>query len=228
MSTVIEAVNNLTHNELIQKLISRPEDVALWQEFYSRYHDHICACIVRECRQKDRYDWLSDIDDMAQDVYVNLMKKELHVLKSFKGAYENSIFKYLGMVAFSVVQGRISTENAQKRGKSRKPLSIHASAVQNNHNMNVTLENIIEAKDWDSSLRMDETIGEIRLCLNKILGKRRNRDMYRVIVNLWLFEDISAEKIHEKIAEKLALQRVRNVITETKKDLQKCLASRLL
>ena len=71
-----------------------------------------------------------------------------------------------------------------------------------------------------------EVVEEIEFCLKKILDKRREKDLYNIILRLWLYQDMSPEKIHENIQSARSVQRIRNIITESKKELQKCLKGR--
>jgi len=89
----------LTNKELVRLLANDPCNEAAWREFLNRFHRHICRTLNRECGRIGYSQGDMLIQDLAQEVYQKLVKNNCNALKEHKGSHENSIFKYLEIIA---------------------------------------------------------------------------------------------------------------------------------
>lgn len=101
-------LNHIPNNELIQGCLSRSENYErFWLEFQLRFDDSIEYFIKKALL---RYycgiypsQLVDKVSEHKQEVYLKLLNHNAKALRSFIGAYENSIFKYLEMICKSAV-----------------------------------------------------------------------------------------------------------------------------
>lgn len=213
----------LTHNELIKLLAREPANEQAWKEFVTRFHEYICAVIYRECKLRSYADDGSGVEDLAQEVYMILVKNDCDALRKFEGRWENSIYKYLATTSIRTVLYHIYKADAQKRPPSKGKASISKKILGKNGDLNLTMEEALSAPESDATALEEE----IEDCLNKMSMQRRNGSVYKEIFKYYLYEDLTPEMIQEHLGQAYSLKRVRNIITEVKKDLQKCLKHKM-
>ena len=92
-----------------------------------------------------------------------------------------------------------------------------------NGDLNLTMEEVLSAPESDATALKEE----IEDCLDKMSTQRRNGSVYKEIFRYYLYEELTPEMIQEHLGHAYSLKRVRNIITEVKKDLQKCLKHKM-
>jgi RNA polymerase sigma factor (sigma-70 family) len=217
----------LTHNELLKLLAREPANGQAWKEFVTRFHEYICAVIYRECKLRSYADDGSGVEDLAQEVYMILVRNDCDALKKFEGRWENSIYKYLATTSIRTVLYHIYKAGAQKRPPSKGKASISKSITGKNGDLNLTLEEVLSAPESSAIANHSELKEEIEDCLNRMSTQRRNGSVYKEIFKYHLYEELTPEMIHEHLGQTYSLTRIRNIITEVKKDLQKCLKHKM-
>lgn len=213
----------LTHNELIKLLAREPANEKAWKEFVTRFNEYICATIYRECKRRNHAGNGSEVEDMAQEVYMILVKNDCDALRKFEGRWENSIYKYLAITCIRTVLYHIYKSGAQKRPPSKGKSSISKTIMGKNGDLNLTMEEVLSAPESDATALKEE----IEDCLDKMSTQRRNGSVYKEIFRYYLYEELTPEMIQEHLGHAYSLKRVRNIITEVKKDLQKCLKHKM-
>ena len=112
-------VKEISHSELVELCSQGTENRNVWIEFCSRFDQHIWSVVYRECEGKIIFEKFSQssqvVQDLVQEVYLKLLDKDCKALRTFHGAYKNSIYLYLGTIAKNVVRNYLIKKSAKKR-----------------------------------------------------------------------------------------------------------------
>ncbi|MBI3653867.1 MAG: sigma-70 family RNA polymerase sigma factor [Acidobacteria bacterium] len=98
-----------------------PTDELAWTEFVNRFKGTVkkgvMQAALRLARYNAEFDGLSDtlIEDLSQAVYMRLIHKNRQALRQFNGEYENSIYRYIIIIAINVVRDYFREVRAYKR-----------------------------------------------------------------------------------------------------------------
>lgn len=118
------SLRELTIAELLARCSERPADQSAWQEFVRRFNPVIRTSVAAAFRIKanhdpDRKTQFSDdlIEDLVQTVYMKLVENGGQVLERCKNLHDNSIYKYLKVIAVNVVRDHFRDALALKRRK---------------------------------------------------------------------------------------------------------------
>jgi len=68
-----------------------------------RFHPYICSVVARELRQ---HDWRVEAEAkerMIQQIYGRLLANSAQALAAYRGREENSVYRYLEIIAIRVV-----------------------------------------------------------------------------------------------------------------------------
>jgi len=230
-SQIIVQLKKLKNTELVELCAQTPDNRNAWLEFYHRFDEWIWLVIARECKAKaiSRVDfqYQKTIPDLVQDVYVKLVSNECKALKNFVGASENSIYKYLNIIAKNVVKNHLTKIRAQKRPFIKK--SIDEVVIVGENDERISIKEGIRSTDFDveEEVAVEILQDEIEAILDRILkgkDKQRNKLMFK----LHLFEGFSAEEIASQFPFGLTSKRVSNLIADIRRSLrQELLEQRL-
>jgi RNA polymerase sigma-70 factor (ECF subfamily) len=97
---------------------SKKDDREAWEEFIRRFHPVIASAVLRTARQWDE-PARALIDDLIQEAYLKLCENDYRLLRGFQPVHENSIYKFLKVVASNVVRDYFKAKNAIKRGEGQ-------------------------------------------------------------------------------------------------------------
>jgi hypothetical protein len=95
-----------------------------------------------------------------------------------------------------------------------------------NENHAITLEEVLSVPE--SHAVHNELREEIEDCLDEMAIHRRQGRVYKEIFKYHLYEELTPQMIREHLAQTYSLQRIMNIITEVKKDIQKCLQHKMI
>lgn len=107
----------LSSADLLRSCGRRLDDAALWREFEGRFQRRIFLYLLRACRLSSGDDrGIADLlPDLAQDVYVRLVRNEGRALRSFRGDTDFAAFAFLASIATRVVCDHFRHDAAMKR-----------------------------------------------------------------------------------------------------------------
>ncbi len=110
-------LNDVASPDLLRECGNRLTDPELWEEFQKRFQRRIFLYLLRACRiSRGQQDALREVIlDLAQEVYVRLVKNDGRMLQSFRGQTEFSVKAFLARVAASVVSDHFRYQMAEKR-----------------------------------------------------------------------------------------------------------------
>ena len=215
----------MTHNELVEHLAHSSQDQTAWGEFYDRFHKHICATIARELRRKPHAQRQDSVEDLVQEVYAKLLAQDCQALKKFTGRYENSIFKYLEIIAIRVVLSDCSRLRSQKRSPRGGIVSLDAPQWSVAQNRFVDLKEICPWESWEQEFSRHELEDAIRHHLCTILAQRRNGVRDGLIFKYYLYGGMEPGEIALCQGIALSEKRIGNIIAEIKHELGQCLSA---
>jgi len=120
-----KAGDKISSADLLRECGRRLTDGALWQEFQGCFQKLILSYLIRALRLRNIEDDLASlVDDLAQDVYVRLVRNEGRILRGFKGNTDFSVAAFLARISMSVVSDYCRREFAGKRqGAEMNPTS---------------------------------------------------------------------------------------------------------
>jgi len=217
-------IRNHSNNELVRYLAQHPRDENAWAEFLRRFHEQICCTIHRECKRIGHNQGAAHAQDLAQEVYKKLLRNNCRALREFRGQFENSIVKYLHIVAIRVAQNDYRKDTAKKRPSSGRTVSIHEPRWYLPDEHSVDLNEIIPSQEWARKVGEFEIVDAIERCLQKILQGQRHGPRDKLIIKYYLYDGQSAEDIGTFPDINLSSQRVFGIIAAVKRKLQRCLA----
>lgn len=205
----------LANNDLIKHCAVESDNQLVWNEFYRRFDDHIRLMVMRYCGLR-RLPGQSLVDDLAQDVYMRLVKEERRVLHHFRGENENAIFTFLALTARTVVSEYEKKKNAIKRRHQEESLDKPVSPAEGGLRLIDILRNpYIPAPD--EALILESLQQEVQALLDEaITGHEKERDQKIFLYHV--FEGLTPQQISERAA--LSPKRIRNIITTTRKRLK--------
>jgi len=207
-------LKDLPHKELVGLMAKEHGHNNAWKEFLDRFHRFVCFTISKECARLGYKEGARNVEDLAHLVYQRLLNNESQALKKFVSKHDNSIFRYLQIIAIRTVLINFGKDyGTQKRCPPGWMVSID------------TLQqlglDIASHQEMGSGL-----IGEIVICLKRILEESRHKDRDMLILQLYFFKDIKPDLISSRLRANLSPKRVANIITETTPKLRKCLRER--
>src|SRR5688572_18278939 len=95
-----------------QKLTNR----ALWAKFQSRFQGLIFLYLMRALRyERIDEDRSGIVPDLAQEVYIHLVRRDGHALRSFRGTTEFSAMAFLARLCTNVVSDHFQSQGRLKR-----------------------------------------------------------------------------------------------------------------
>ncbi len=95
-----------------EKLTNR----AVWEKFQSHFQGLIFLYLLRALRyQSMREDVSGIVPDLAQEVYIRLVRRDGHALRSFRGATEFSVMAFLARFCTNVVSDHFQSQSRQRR-----------------------------------------------------------------------------------------------------------------
>lgn len=89
----------------------------VWKEFYRRYQKRIFLYLLRASRASLSHhaDLGEQLPDLAQEVYLRLVKNDARILRAFRGSSEFAVRAFLARIATSVVQDYFRYHGAERR-----------------------------------------------------------------------------------------------------------------
>ena len=202
--------STLSHNELIHYMAEHNGDNAAWQEFLSRFQNFIAAVIINECKRLNLSDGSDKIGDLLHTVYLRLLMNDSKALKNYEGRYENSIVRYLKLIAINVVR---SNKNAASKGRFKD--------LEENDE---SLASIIPDNSFQDKIDEEELKDVIEQALQEIESMRRNGGRDVLIFRYYFYEEFDVEAI-TALPEfaGMSQKRIANIIAEIKAELRDCL-----
>jgi RNA polymerase sigma-70 factor (ECF subfamily) len=116
-----------TDQELVRLLLSTQDEALredLWVEFWHRFQPVIARTIRRRILRYTRWvdhDW---VDGLVQETFLKILKDDCRALRKFEFWYENAFPAFLKVMAARVVEDKIRSEIANKKGGRQKPDNI--------------------------------------------------------------------------------------------------------
>jgi RNA polymerase sigma factor (sigma-70 family) len=168
-----------------------------------RYHAAIRANVVRTFRLRAsqeterRPQFPEDaIEDLVQAVYVRILEEGNRALLCFEGEHENSIFRYLGIIAVNVVRDHFRETKAQKRPK----ISFSLDELLQNAGEGGMLVEAVSSTDGESvaGSRLNLTVEDIEKALRGAVS-RKNRDRDVLVFKLHYYEGLTFEEIRKAL-----------------------------
>ncbi len=107
----VPGISQLSHEELIRKLVQYPQSQDIVNEFISRYDALIRQTITQALSKKMAaagYEGIRlMVEDTVNETYCRLFQQNCQALRSFKCRYENSIFAYLRTISLHTVSNQM-------------------------------------------------------------------------------------------------------------------------
>jgi len=214
-------LKQLTNIELIKFCVANPENRTAWIEFYNRFDERIWLVVYRECKAKNvatnSQQFKQIVQDLVQDVYLTLLRKNCKALSDFKGRSENSIYTYLGTIARNVVRNYITKTIAQKRPQISQSLN---DVSGDQHRFPSEDHYYPDYAGAEAVFTLEDLREDIEKILNiHLTGKNKERN--KLIFLLHAFEQFSPQEIASQLQYPLSAKRVGNIISEIKKLLRR-------
>ncbi len=213
----------LNNIELIKLCARESWNRQAWLEFYSRFDERIWLVVYRNCKtlglHKLDSQFKMTVEDLVQEVYAKLTDNNCKALTNFKGASENSIYAYLGVIARNVVKNYLISINAQKRSLPEKSLDDILMITENGQM--IFVKDVIKSPYSDVEDEFSVVIlkEEIDAILDKIL-KSKDKDRNKLIFKLYFYEGFSAEEIALQFNFGISSKRISNLTTDIKNKLR--------
>jgi RNA polymerase sigma factor (sigma-70 family) len=209
----------LSHNALISFIVCHPDDNQAWVQFIERFNLFVYATISRECKKRGPLSAAVTCDDLAQEVYVKVLKG----LKDYKGRYEKSCFLYLAIIAQNTVKNHFRQQHAAGRPQEEKRISLYAVRTDTQSDRPMPLNELLSSEDWAEQERLTDSLQQIEHCLQKILNSSRHKMRDELIFHYYFVCDIGVERIATYPEVHLSQQRVFGVLNDFKKRIKDCL-----
>lgn len=165
--------------------------------------------------------------DLAQEVYKKLLQNNCEALQNFKGRHENSILRFLEIIAIRIAHNDYRSDTAKKRPPSGKMMPINEPRWKISDERTVDLSEIIPSDEWVKGISQFELGEEIEDCLRRILSGNKHEERDKLIFKYYLYNGLSAEHIASLADISLSSQRVFGIIHEIKQKLRKCLGEKI-
>jgi RNA polymerase sigma factor (sigma-70 family) len=212
------AVKELDCVTLLRLCANDPNNFDAWHEFLSRVIDKV-RFFVRASRldyskaspdssAERRTTCQPDQEDLVQDVFLRLVDNDCLLLKRFDGTTEASLFRYLSVIAGSVVINRYKYLQRVRRRNTQSGLD----------DVDDTLLKRVGLSRDDLKMERSILVREIMQILEEILreevpqAKTRDRDL--LIFKLHLFEDLSLSEISRYCGINLSVPGVEKIIAK--------------
>jgi RNA polymerase sigma-70 factor (ECF subfamily) len=117
----------LTDEELVRLLLAtQDEDLRadLWVEFWRRFQPVIARTIRRRIARYTRWVDPDRVDELVQETFLKILKDNCKALRHFEFRYENALPSLLKVMAANVVEDKIRSEIAEKKGSGQTPENI--------------------------------------------------------------------------------------------------------
>ena len=109
--------------DLVRQCGEKLTDRALWSKFQEQFQGLIFLYLMRALRLRRIRDDASDlVPDLAQEVYVRLVQRDGHALRTFRGTTEFSVMAFLARISLSVVQDHQRQIMSEKRRANIVPI----------------------------------------------------------------------------------------------------------
>jgi DNA-directed RNA polymerase specialized sigma24 family protein len=109
--------------DLVRECGEKLTDRELWREFQDRFQGLIFMYVMRTLRiRRIQDDVAGVVPDLAQEVYLRLVRHNGQVLRSFRGATEFSVRAFLAKISESVVRDHQRSASTDKRSAQIIPI----------------------------------------------------------------------------------------------------------
>ncbi len=213
-----------SHNELVKFLAENNDHELAWREFVQRFGKFIAAVIVKECRRLNFKEGLNERDDLFQDVFIRLREKDCKALRNFQAKNQQSIIKYLRIIATRIVLNHLHYTLAGRRRAPGGVTSIDKTTTSMNGDKEHALKDLLGSETLEDEQNFAELSEEVDDCMGRILKRVRSVERNAVIFSHYLYGGFQAQEI-AGFAEFSALstKRIANIISALKEKLRNCL-----
>ncbi len=102
--------------DLLRECGEKLTDRAIWEKFQRRFQELIFLYLLRALRyQSMREDVGGIVPDLAQEVYIRLVRRDGHALRSFRGTTEFSVMAFLARLSSNVVSDHFQSQSKLRR-----------------------------------------------------------------------------------------------------------------
>lgn len=220
------ALRDSTHNELVQLLARNCGNEQAWREFIRRFERFIASIIIKQCRQLHHEQGLRQIEDLLYQVYARLLENDCQALRRFRARHDNSIIKYLKIIAVRIVLTDFVATRAQKRRGERGEISLDNADWQSYEKRSIDLKDIIPVDAGSDGTEHTELLEEIEHCLQQALQNSRHASRDLLIFKYYFYEGFQVEDIATMGAIDVSQKRISNIISDLKEALRICLRKR--
>ena len=120
-----QPVGETSAAELLRECGLKLTDRALWTRFQERFQGLIFLYVMRALRLRTIKDDAADVvPDLAQEVYLRLVRHDGRILRSFRGATEFSVMAFLARIATTVVHDYQRQIISEKRSARVVPIDV--------------------------------------------------------------------------------------------------------
>jgi len=113
--------NEISSADLLRQCGEKLADRRLWEIFGMRFHRLIFVYLLRSLRHHSKHDDVQElVADLAQEVYVRLVRANGSMLRGFRGENDYSVAAFLARVCVSVV----SDHFRQQEGTFRQAQNV--------------------------------------------------------------------------------------------------------
>jgi RNA polymerase sigma factor (sigma-70 family) len=111
-----EAGDDASGADLLRECGEKLTDREIWARFQHRFQGLIFLYLLRALRyQSMREDVSGIVPDLAQEVYIRLVRRDGHALRSFRGTTEFSVMAFLARFCTNVVADHFQSQTRDKR-----------------------------------------------------------------------------------------------------------------
>lgn len=120
---------SLSGNQLFQYCADHLCDEICWEEFLRRYQSLIARSVACAYRRFMRGDYAPPwrVAELAQEVYLKLLKDDCALLRRFRGENENAAEAYIAQIAMHAAGDVLRREAARKRRGEGQAASLDES-----------------------------------------------------------------------------------------------------
>jgi len=208
-------LKKLTNCELSKLMADEHGHNGAWREFLDRFHKFVCYTIYKECKRIGYGEGVTCVEDIALAVYEKLLKKNSEALRNFRAEHENSIYKFLQIIAIRTVLVDFAHDRTQTYHPSGGWVSLDTLAQVG-----------IIPKNPEGSMSMAELKEEVEFCLQRIFQDSRHRERDMLIFKFHFLGQLKSDEITSLHHFDLSTKRVSNIIADNTPKLRKCLIER--
>jgi RNA polymerase sigma factor (sigma-70 family) len=205
--------SSLTACELLAECAKDLGNAVVWDEFYSRYRRKILTYLWRAFAMAGgrSEDFLRHADDWLQDVFTKLVQNDGHVVRSFRGTNDISVYAFLASIALSTVVDHQRSGRAVRRRAQLVSLEDLREFNSSRNRWDARITALLDLIDVEKALKTDEQ------------SKNPNRDL--LIFKLHFVEGLTAREIASIPGFNLTTSGLEKVLTRlrsriSRKDLQ--------